>query len=339
MQAVQSLGAAQLEMQRETYVDAVAPAHAPADLAREIAALPACHTLYTSGDYLVMVAPQGLIPRSMEEIGRLRELSFRAVGEGTGKYRDIDVFDEWYQQLFVWHRRQQQLLGAYRLCMTDVVRSRYGQSGLYTTTLFDYDSALLDEIGPAVELGRSFVRLEFQGAGRVLALLWRGIGHLLAGRPRYRTLFGPVSVSSSYSAESRRLIASALSKGSYRHELSGRVLPKRPLADVGSISALEHAADVRALSKRVGQLESDQKGLPVLIREYIKLGGQFLGFSVDPAFHDAMDGLVVVDLERTNPRLLQLHMGQDNYEHFRQAARPVARRAPRFPAHPEIGQE
>ena len=339
MQAVQSLGAAQLERQVETRVDAVAPAHAPAELAREIAALPACHTLYTSGDYVVMVAPQRLVPRLMEEIGRLREISFRAVGEGTGKHRDLDAFDQWYQQLFVWHHKEQQLLGAYRLCMTDVVRSRYGRTGLYTTTLFDYDEAFLDEIGPAVELGRSFVRLEFQGAGRVLALLWRGIGHLLAARPRYRTLFGPVSVSSRYSAESRRLIATELSRGSYRHDLFERVLPKRPLAEVDAAPDLAEAAEVRALSRRVGQFEPDQKGLPILVREYIKLGGQFLGFSVDPAFHDAMDGLVVVNLERTSPRLLALHMGQENYEHFRQAARPPVRPPTRFTARPEIGPE
>jgi putative hemolysin len=266
----------------------------------------------------------------MNEIGRLREISFRAVGEGTGKARDIDVFDDWYLQLFVWNRKEQEVLGAYRLCMTDVVRQRHGDAGLYTTTLFQYDGSFLDELGPAVEMGRSFVRMEKQGAGRVLALLWRGIAHLLAARPRYRTLFGPVSVSSSYTEASRHLIATALCRGDYRHALFGRVQPKRPCATYGTLEAAMQDADLKALSRRISQLEADQKGLPILIKEYVKLGGQFLGFSVDPDFQDAMDGFVVVNLDRTSPKLLSLHMGPENYERFRDWQKPAPAR-PRAP--------
>jgi putative hemolysin len=313
-----------------TALEEVAEPETPERLAREVAGLSACHTLYASGDYSVLVAQRQLIPTVMNEIGRLRELSFRSVGEGTGKARDIDAFDDWYMQLFVWQRKEQRILGAYRLCMTDVVRRQQGDVGLYTKTLFTYDAAFLDQLGPAIELGRSFVRLELQGAGRVLALLWRGIGHLISARPRYRTLFGPVSVSSAYSETSRQLIATRLCQGQYRHSLYGQALPRRPLA-AGAAPSCEDE-DVRTLTKRVSQLESDQKGLPILIREYVKLGGQFLAFSVDPDFQNAMDGLVVVNLERTAPRLLALHMGQENYERFRGVAEnlpkqlPVARR-------------
>jgi putative hemolysin len=270
----------------------------------------------------------------MDEIGRLRELSFRAVSEGTGKERDLDRFDDWYLQLFVWQASTQQVLGAYRLCMTDVVRRRQGDAGLYTNGLFEFQPGFLDELGPAVELGRSFVRPEFQGAGRVLALLWRGIGHLLAARPRYRRLFGPVSVSSAYSERSRQWIAHRLCSGRYRHALAGRVQPLHPVpANEVSNSATDEE-DIRGLSRRVLELEGDQKGLPILMREYVKLGGQFLAFSVDPAFQAAMDGLVVVDLDRTQPRLLSLHMGPENYERFRHfgdlaaaSAQPRARTA------------
>lgn len=305
----------------------VAAPESTEQLSEEVSALPGCHTLYAAGDYQVLVAQAALIPRVMNEIGRLRELSFRAVGEGTGNARDLDVFDDWYLHVFVWQRSQRQVLGAYRLCMTDVVRRKHGEAGLYTKSLFTYDAGLLDALGPAVELGRSFVRPEAQG-GRVLALLWRGIGHLLAARPRYRILFGPVSVSSSYSEPSRQLIAARLSHGSHRHALCCRVSARRPVA-AASAPPLDQDEDVRALSKRVSQLEADQKGLPILVKEYIKLGGQFLAFSVDPAFRDAMDGLVVVDLDKTRPRLLALHMGQENYEKFRsyaQAPQPLQRR-------------
>lgn len=297
---------------------AIAEPEPEQQLAKEIAALPACHTLYANGDYAVLVARRALIPHVMLEIGRLRELSFRSVGEGTGKARDIDAFDDWYLQLFVYSRKERQVLGAYRLCMTDVVRRAHGDAGLYTRTLFDYDPALLDSLGPAVELGRSFVRPELQGSGRVLALLWRGIGHLIAARPRYRILFGPVSVSAAYSEASRQLIASELSRAPYRHPMCSKVAPLCAVPGSGDTERdTADPADLRVLARRVLELEGNQRGLPVLIREYVKLGGQFLAFSVDPAFRDAMDGLVVVDLARTSPRLLALHMGSENYERFR----------------------
>jgi putative hemolysin len=297
----------------------------PRLLSEEVLGLAACHTLVAAGDYVVLVAQRQRIPRIMNEIGRLREMSFRAAGEGTGKSRDIDNYDDWYLQLFVWHRKDQQVLGAYRLGMTDVVRQRQGDAGLYTHSLFSYDRSLLDALGPAVEMGRSFVRTELQGSGRVLALLWRGIAHLLAARPRYRTLFGPVSVSSTYSSESRQLISSSLCQGDYRHPLFGSVQPKRPCSPGAEQTSPD---DIKALSRRVAALEPDQKGLPVLIKEYVKLGGRFLGFSVDPDFQDALDGFVVVHLDRTNPKLLALYMGNENYLRFRDWKKPAARPHP-----------
>src|SRR6185436_1309529 len=114
---------------------------------------------------------------------------------------------------------------------------------------------------------------------------------------------------------------SSLCSGAHRHALAPRVLARHPL-QLGSTEPLE--ADVRQLSRRVAELEPDQKGLPILVREYIKLGGQFCAFSVDPAFQAAMDGLVVVDLDRTTSRLLSLHMGPENYERFRNYAAPAA---------------
>jgi putative hemolysin len=301
-------------------VRATAAPEEPAQLAREVRELGSVHTLYASGDYLVLVAARAAIPHVMNEIGRLREVSFRAVGEGTGKARDLDDFDDWYQQLFVWQPSRQQVLGAYRLCMTDVVRRRQGDTGLYTRSLFDFQPEFLDELGPAVELGRSFVRPELQGTGRVLALLWRGIGHLLAARPRYRRLFGPVSVSASYGEPARQLIAASLCHGAHRHALAPWVHALHPLP----LSQQAPEMDVRLLSRRVAELELDRKGLPILVKEYVKLGGQFLAFSVDPAFQAAMDGLVVVDLDRTSSRLLSLHMGSENYERFRNFAAPAA---------------
>lgn len=300
--------------------DSIAAPEPGSWLAAEIAALPAARCLYASGEHRVFVAHRDEVPAVLREIGRLREISFRAVGEGTGKARDLDAFDDIYQQLFVWHDRTEQVLGAYRLCRTDLVLRSLGPHALYTKTLFHYDASFLDALGPALELGRSFVRPEHQRTGRVLALLWRGIGQLLAAQPRYRTLFGPVSISAAYSPEARRLMVSQLCSGPYRHPLSGKVRALRPLPDAPA-AAGELEGGPSALSKRVAELEPDGKGLPVLVREYLKLGGRFLSFSIDPDFQQALDGLVAVELDRTRPKLLELYLGQENHEHFRRFPR------------------
>ena len=125
-------------------VQTTAAPEEPAQLAREVRELGPVHTLYASGDHVVLVAARQMIPHVMKEIGRLREVSFRAVGEGTGKERDLDAYDDWYQQLFVWQPSTQQVLGAYRLCMTDVVRRRHGDGGLYTSSLFGFQPGFLD---------------------------------------------------------------------------------------------------------------------------------------------------------------------------------------------------
>lgn len=299
----------------------IAAPESPAGMATEIDLLPESQTLYQSGDYQVCYFRRAQAPQLMNEIGRLREVSFREVGEGTGRERDLDRYDDWYLQLLVWHRGERQVMGAYRLCMTDVVRREVGSSGLYTKSLFTYDESFLTRLGPALELGRSFVRPELQGAGRVLAMLWRGIGRLVAANPRYRTLFGPVSVSSTYTEESRRLIATRLQQGQFRHDNFGSVAPLRPVSPLtGQLAEIDEG--IRELSKRVMNLEPDAKGLPILVKEYVKLGGKFLAFSVDPDFGDAMDGLVAVDLDATAPKLLQLYMGPDNYKRFRLGLAP-----------------
>ncbi len=300
----------------------IAPPEPAAALEREIASLSRNQQLVSTGRYSVYVASQSRVPRVLLEIGRLREVCFRSVGEGSGAARDLDRYDEWYMHLFAWDNQLRRIAGAYRLCMTDVALRQQGSDALYTRELFHYEPDLLDRLPPVVELGRSFVCPQYQGAGGGLAVLWRGIGQLLARRPRYRALLGPVSVSAQYSDASRQLIASVLHSGSFRHKLSSYVRARRPVDAAAVVSVM----DVAALSKRVSEFESDDKGLPVLVREYVRLGGKFLSFSIDPGFQDAMDGLVVVELDQTQRRLLQMYMGRDGYDTFT-AARPEHARA------------
>lgn len=293
----------------------VAPAEDVTQMAAEVEGLPGSQILYCSGSYRVLWAFEHQAPSIIREIGRLREVNFRLVGEGSGKARDLDEYDAWYMHLFVWERDQKRVLGAYRLGKTDVILREQGRRGLYTDSLFHFDVQFLRFMRPALEMGRSFVDQGYQRYSRVLALLWRGIGQVVANEPKYHRLFGPVSVSALYHEESRCLIASQLMNGPFRHEWANYVVPLRGMG----AGAPSEVLSVQHLNARVAALEPDGKGLPTLVKEYIKLGGRFLAFSVDPDFGNALDGLVTVDLLQTDERLLNLFMGQDAHAGFKHA--------------------
>ncbi len=298
----------------------VAPPESKTKMAAEVAQLDDSRKLYTSGQYEVLIAQRADIPTIVREIGRLRELSFRAVEEGTGQARDLDVFDDWYMHLLVWDAAEQQVLGAYRIGLTDIIVREQGVEGLYTSTLFNFGHDFFEQLGPALEMGRSFVRPEYQRSSMVLAFLWRGIGRFISMRPRYGKMFGPVSVSHAYTERSRQIIANSLLSDTHRHELHERVGALRPVG-ADELDDEPPETDMKRLNKQVSAEESDGKGIPVLVREYVKLGGRFLAFSIDPAFGNAMDGLVAVDLKHTSPRLLKLYMGPEAYAHFERVRR------------------
>lgn len=287
---------------------------------RELEALPQAQRLHVAGSYEVYVARRAQAPECTNEIGRLREVSFRGVGEGTGNARDLDEYDNWYQHLMVWDSAAHKILGAYRLGLTESVLKEKGPEGLYCTSLFDFSPDFFKKLGPALELGRSFVRPEYQRSPRALALLWKGIGRIVSHKPRCSRLFGPVSVSNNYTESSRQLIAHELMRKEYRHALANSVNPLRPVQVdqvPAKIASQGEALTPKELHTHVAQLESSKEGLPILVREYMKLGGQFLEFSVDPDFGNAMDGLVCVDLSKTPQRLLSLYIGTDAAKQFR----------------------
>jgi putative hemolysin len=272
-------------------------------LLRDIHALPASSRVLASGEFDVYLTSAREIPAVIEEIGRLREVTFRAVGEGTGKSIDLDRFDAHYLHLFVWNRERQEIVGAYRLAATD------STGELYTSTLFEYGSEFLDRLGPALELGRSFVRAEYQRAAAPLLLLWKGIGAFVARNPRYKVVFGPVSISNRYQTVSRNLIVSFLRQRAWLGELAGLVSSRNPFRGAtwkGNGAGLE----IDDLNAVVSDIETDQPGVPVLLRQYLKLGGKLLGFNVDPDFSDALDGLILVDLTKTEPKLVERYLGK-----------------------------
>lgn len=289
-----------------------------AAMEREVAGLPAGSRLATSGELSAYLASAQEIPAVLKEIGRLRELTFRAAAEGTGKSIDLDTFDSHYLHLFIWNASKREIVGAYRLVGTDTARGKFGIRGLYTGTLFKYGDEFLDRMGPALELGRSFVRIEYQKGFAALLLLWKGIGKFVAQNPHYKVLFGPVSISNQYQSTSRQLMVSFLERYVSLKEWAGLVSSRNPFRsrDAQRRALPDTALDLDDLSAAVSDLEPSQAGLPVLLRQYLKLGGKLLGFNVDPQFANALDGLIVVDLTKTEPKLLDRYLGKHEATQF-----------------------
>lgn len=287
----------------------------PADLRREVEALPASALLAESGEFQVLAAEAREIPAVLAEIGRLRELTFRGVGEGTGRASDLDRFDNSYTHLLLWNRQASEVAGAYRFGRTDAILARHGVDGLYTSTLFNYRPGLLERLSPALELGRSFVVPWRQKSYQPLLLMWKGLAAWIARNPRYRTLFGCVSVSGEYDAVSRELIVEFLSRHALLPGLSALVRPRRPpllkaVRRLGGSFPETAFRDLEDISALVEDVEGG-RGIPVLLRQYLKLGGKLLGFNEDPDFGDCMDGLIMVDLLDTEPRVLTRFMGAE----------------------------
>jgi putative hemolysin len=314
--------------ERERRVHPLAHCGVTADCTAEIARLPAEQLLVDAGENAVYCAKAGAIPHLLDEIGRLRELTFRAAGEGTGRARDLDSFDEHYEHLFIWNRQREEVVGAYRVGRIDEIRKRAGRRGLYTAGLFHYREPFFQLLGPALELGRSFVRPEAQRSFAPLLTLWKGIGEYLARHPRYLRLLGPVSISNEYRELSRQLLVEFLRSHCLDPLLAQLVRPANPVPRAPLVRTL--AAEVAmlghldALGALVEDIEPDGKGVPVLLRQYLKLGGRMLAFNVDPAFNRSIDCLLMVDLRQTDPRVLRKYLP----EH---AAARVAAMSLRFP--------
>ena len=290
----------------------VAQAVDPELVRSEIERLPEDRKLAEAGAYAVYYGKCSEIPNVLYEIGRLRETSFRDAGEGTGKAIDLDSCDAYYVQLFLWNHETREIIGAYRIGPTDTILRRYGKSGLYTSTLFTFGDKFLQDMGDALELGRSFVRVEYQKNFTPLLLLWKGIGGYVARNPRYKILFGPVSISNDYQPLSRQLMVNFFR----RHSSDDRARLVKARSPFRMRPIKDGNWDIEDLSAMVADIETDQKGIPVLLRQYLKMGGQLLGFNVDRDFSDSLDGLIVVDLTRTDPKMLVRYMGANGSAQF-----------------------
>ncbi|MEQ8314332.1 MAG: lysophospholipid acyltransferase family protein [Gammaproteobacteria bacterium] len=293
------------------------PTQSPSEVDRAIAGLEDCRYVEHE-DFDVYCAPYDRLGPIMEQIAIAREITFRAVGEGTGLSKDSDEFDPHYLHLFLWDKHQKRIAGAYRVGLVDEIVAKYGVKGLYSRSLYKYDEAFIKKLGSAVEMGRSFIHLDYQRSQVALNLLWRGIGQILVRMPRYHTLFGSVSISREYSDLARSLIADTLLTNYKAKEFAPLVQPITPHKvenRVWTEVMLAELANVKMLGKLIGRCDPG-KAVPVLLRHYLSVNGKLVCFNVHPNFNNSLEGLIIVDARKTDPKTLTRFLGAEGFKHF-----------------------
>jgi len=275
--------------------------------------------LLSKGIFSVYCAKAEQLPNVLQEIGRLREITFRQVAEGTGFSTDLDNYDEQYLHMFIWNGEQQEIVGAYRLGLVDKIMARSGINALYSRSLFRYRSKFIKDMGVPIEMGRSFIRPEFQRSLGALLLLWKGIATFAAHNPKYTTLFGPVSISSGYSELSRNLMMHFLQLHHYDHKRAKMVKATHPQKELSSIfwtkRMLMALKDNLLISKLVYRMEGD-KGLPIILKQYLGLNGKLVSFNLDKEFNNTLDGMIIVDLLQVPEKILAKYMGKENAKNY-----------------------
>lgn len=275
-------------------------------LEREIAGLTDLR-LNSQAEFDLYLAPTGRIPNILREIGRLREATFRVVGEGTNKSIDLDEFDLYYDHLFLWDRERKRLAGAYRIGDGKRIMSRYGKRGFYTYTLFGMDRPMDRVLRRSFELGRSFIAVEYQRQRLPLYMLWRGLLLHITANPDHQYLIGPVSISGTYSRISRSLIMEFVQQHHYDKEMAASVRPRNRFKikpDKVDREALVQAsmADLKRMDRLIAEVDPNETSMPVLLKKYLLLNACIIGFNRDPRFNDALDGLMVLDLTKLPER-------------------------------------
>ncbi len=276
----------------------------PELLEKEIKSLAPANNLFVYEDFSVHIADASEIPLVLREISRLREITFREVGEGTMRSFDADVFDLYYKHLFVWDTKAKKIAGAYRLGEGDVLFRRFGVRGFYLNQLFKMSKDIFPLLYRSLELGRSFVAPAYQKKPASLMLLWKGIHVFLkANSDRFHYLIGPVSISNSFSNLSKDLLVSYIRHNHWDKKIARWVKPKKRFhyqskTEGKKILMQRHSEDLKMLDNFIGEIEGNQKlKVPVLVKKYLKLNGKIVAFNVDPDFNDSLDGFLIVDID------------------------------------------
>ena len=287
-------------LKRQKKIEVIAEPISTKLIQTEIAALDSARLLFKVKNFTVYCAPSNEIPNVLYEIGRLREITFREVGEGTNRSIDLDEFDLYYHQLFIWDDEAQRLVGAYRIGKGADILHDYGVRGFYTQSLFRIKELFEPVIEQSLELGRSFVIKEYQRQPMPLFLLWKGILYFLLKNPEYRYLIGPVSISDDYSKTSKEMILKFIMSHHFDWKHARYISPRKSFKfksqDPNMNVIMENLNDINKLDRFIGDVDELNTGLPVLLKKYIKLNAKIIGFNVDPKFNNCLDGLILLDV-------------------------------------------
>ena len=254
--------------------------------------------LFSNNNYDVFFTTFDEIPSMMREIGRQRELTFRAVGEGTNLPFDLDEYDKHYHHLILWDNSDQKIVGAYRMALGAEVMKKHGIKGFYTNSLFDFDQELHPFFNKVIEMGRAYISMEYQQKPLPLFLLWRGIVHVCLRNPNHKFLMGGVSISSRFSDFSKSLMIEFMRSNYFDPAVAQHVHPKNDykvhLSERDKNLFFEDLDnDLNKFDKLIDDFEPEMR-MPVLIKKYIKQNAKVVAFNVDPNFNDAIDGLMYI---------------------------------------------
>ena len=252
-----------------------------------------------SKNYEVFFTEAGNIPNILHEIGRLREITFREIGEGTNNSIDLDKYDQYYHHLFLWDEGAQKIAGAYRMGLGSEIFAKYGIDGFYLQELFRFEPELHDMMSKSIEMGRAFISKEYQLKPMPLFLLWKGIVHTTLRHPEHNFLIGGVSISNQFTDFSKSLMIEFMKSHYYDPYIAQYIHPKKEfrvkLKDADKDFIFDEAeADLVKFDKIIDEIEPGTLRLPVLIKKYIKQNARVVAFNVDPLFNNAIDGLMYI---------------------------------------------
>jgi len=277
-------------------------------LSEEVAAIPTEACYIERGKFQVYVIQTHKTPNILKEIGRLREQTFREVGEGTGKALDLDEFDKYYYNLFIWDNEKQQIVGGYRVGAGDTIFKEYGVNGFYIASLFGIQEPAYPILKKSLELGRSYITKAYQKSYLPLFLLWQGILFFLLKHPYYRYLIGPVSISKYYSHTSKSMIVDFVKQHYFNEDIAPYFQPRTPfvpqLTPKNSLPNI--GPELKDLEKFMAAIEPTHIKVPVLLKQYTKLNARFISFNLDPNFSDALDGLMLLDLQKIPEQVMRM---------------------------------
>lgn len=255
--------------------------------------------LLQSKNYHVFLVMADKIPNILHEIGRLREITFREVGEGTNESIDLDQFDKYYHHMFLWDEDNEQIAGAYRMGLGSKIYQKFGIEGFYLNDLFRFEPELNDMMSQSIEMGRAFICKEYQQKPMPLFLLWKGIVHTTLRYPEHKYLIGGVSISNQFTEFSKSLMIEFMKSHYYDPYVAQYIHPKKEfkvkLKDADKDFVFNEAeADLNKFDKIIDEIEPGSLRLPVLIKKYIKQNARVVAFNVDPLFNNAVDGLMYI---------------------------------------------